>query len=95
MINLTELETILITCMPAIVSVITSLSSVITFLKSLKKLKDNEELKAERDALVEQNKVLLTEMKKQQKLVKLLIQKTCKVHYEDLSEVKNDKELQD
>lgn len=94
MINLTELETILITCMPAIIAVITSLSSIVTFLKSFKKLKDNESIKAERDALAEQNKILMQEMKKQQKLVKLLIQKTCKVHYEDLSEVKNDEELQ-
>lgn len=94
MINLTELETILITCLPAIVSVITSLSAVFTFLKSLTKLKENEELKAERDALAEQNRILMKEMKKQQKLFKLLIQKTCKVHYEDLSEVKDDEELQ-
>lgn len=94
MITLTEIETILIACLPALTSIVSILTAVTTIIKSLNKLKDNEELKAERDALAEQNRILMKEMKKQQKLFKLLIQKTCKVHYEDLDEVKDDEELQ-
>lgn len=91
---LTELETILIACIPALTSILTILGAVISMLKSFNKLKENEEIKAERNAVIEQNKVLIRELRKQQKIIALFIEKVVKVHYQDLSEVKNDEELQ-
>lgn len=94
MINLTELETILITCLPALTSIMAVITAVATIIKSLNKLKDNEELKQERNALREQNKVLLSEIKKSQKMLSLFIEKEAHIVYTDLSEVQNDKDLQ-
>ena len=94
MITLTELETILITCLPALTSIMAVITAVATIIKSLNKLKDNEELKQERDALREQNKVLLSEIKKSQKMLSLLIEKEAHIVYADLSEVQNDEDLQ-
>lgn len=94
MIYLTELETILITCLPALTSIISIITAVKTVLNSLSQLKDNKELKAERDALVEQNKVLVAECRKMRKQTSLLIQKVSHIVYEDLTEVKDDQELQ-
>lgn len=94
MITLTELETILITCLPALTSIMAVITAVATIIKSLNKLKDNEELKQERNALREQNKVLLSEIKKSQKMLSLFIEKEAHIAYADLSEVQNDEDLQ-
>lgn len=94
MITLTELETILITCLPALTSIAAVITAVATIIKSLNKLKDNEELKQERDVLREQNKALLSEIKKSQKMLSLLIEKEAHIAYADLSEVQNDEDLQ-
>lgn len=94
MIYLTELETILITCLPALTSIISIITAVKTVIKSLSQLKENQEIKAERDALVEQNKVLVSECRQMRKQTALLIEKVAHVVYEDLSEVRNDKALQ-
>lgn len=94
MINFTELEMILIACLPALTSIITSLSTLISVFKSLSQLKNNAEIKAERDKLVEQNKILAAECKKMRKQVALLIEKVTHIVYKDLTEVKNDEELQ-
>ena len=94
MIYLTELETLLIACLPALTSIISIITAVVTIIKSLNKLKDNEALKQERDALVEQNKVLVSEIKKSQKMLSLFIEKAAHIVYADLSEVQNDKDLQ-
>ena len=94
MIYLTELETILITCLPALTSIVSIITAVKVIINSLATLKDNKEIKAERDALVEQNRVLVAECKKMTKQTALLIQKASHIVYEDLSEVKNDKDLQ-
>ena len=94
MITLTELETILITCLPALTSIMATITAVATIIKSLNKLKDNEELKQERDVLREQNKLLLSEIKKSQKILSLFIEKTANIVYADLSEVQNDEDLQ-
>ena len=94
MITLTELETILITCLPALTSIAAVITAVATIIKSLNKLKDNEELKQERNALREQNKVLLSEIKKSQKMLSLFIEKEAHIAYADLSEVQNDEDLQ-
>lgn len=94
MVYLTELETILITCLPALTSIVSIITAVKVIINSLSKLKENQEIKAERDALVEQNRVLAAECKKMTKQAALLIQKVSRVVYEDLSEVKNDEELQ-
>lgn len=94
MIYLTELETILITCLPALTAIVSIITAVKVIINSLATLKENQEIKAERDALVEQNRVLVAECKKMTKQTALLIQKACHIVYEDLSEVKNDKELQ-
>ena len=56
MITLTELETILIACLPSLTAIVSIVTAVSTIIKSLNKLKDNEALKQERDALLEQNK---------------------------------------
>lgn len=92
--TLTELEAILIACLPALTSIISIVSVAITIIKNLKTLKDNEELKAERDAYAEQNKVLIDEMKKSRKQLALFIEKAAHVVYKDLSEVQNDEDLQ-
>ena len=94
MITLTEFETILIACLPALTSILSIVSAVVAIFKALNKLKDNENLKAERDALVEQNKVLLSEMRKQKKQITLLVEKVTKIAYKDMTEVQNDKDLQ-
>lgn len=73
MIYLTELETLLITCLPALTSIASIIAAVTTIVKSLNKLKDNEELKAERDALAEQNKKVIDECKAMKKQVALYI----------------------
>lgn len=90
----TEIEAILIACLPALTSVISIITAVSSVLKSLNSLKDNEKLKAERDAIAEQNKNLLSEMRKQRKLMALYIEKAVKIHYDDITEVRNDEDLQ-
>lgn len=92
--TLTEFEAILISCLPALTAVIANFSMLVTFIKSLAKLKDNEEVKKERDALVEQNKATLAECRKLRKQMALYIEKAVKVHYKDMTEVQNDKDLQ-
>lgn len=94
MIYLTELETLLITCLPALTAIVSIITAVKVIINSLATLKDNKEIKAERDALVEQNRVLVAECKKMTKQTALLIQKASRVVYEDLNEVKNDEDLQ-
>ena len=94
MITLTEIETILIACLPALTSIVSILTAVTTIIKSLNKLKDNEELKAERDALAEQNKKVLAECKVMKKQIALYIEKASKIAYNDMTEVKDDKDLQ-
>lgn len=94
MITLTTLETILITYLPTLVSVFSMISAVVTIIKSLNQLKDNESLKNERDALKEQNKKLLSECRAMRKQVALYIQKAVHISYNDMSEVKNDEDLQ-
>lgn len=64
MITLTEIEAFLIAILPAVTSIATTITALVTIIKSLGKLKDNEKLKNERDALVEQNKTLVNEVKK-------------------------------
>lgn len=94
MIYLTEIETLLIACLPALTSIVSIITAVATVIKSLNKLKDNELLKQERDQLAEQNKRVLAECKAMRKQIALYIQKASHVVYNDLSEVQNDKELQ-
>lgn len=94
MITLTEIETILITCLPALTAILSIVTAVSTIIKSLNKLKDNESLKQERDALAEQNKKVLAECKAMKKQIALYIEKATRVTYEDLTEVHNDKDLQ-
>lgn len=90
----TEIEALLIACLPALTSVISIITAVLTVLKNLNSLKDNEKLKAERDAVAEQNKILLSEMRKQRKQIALYIEKAVKIHYNDMTEVQNDEDLQ-
>lgn len=85
---------LLVTALPSLTAIISIIFAVVEVLKSLNKLKDNEALKTERDALVEQNKVLVSECKKMRKQVALLIQKAVHIQYNDMTEVKNDKDLQ-
>lgn len=93
MLELTEIEALLIACLPAITSIISIISAAIAIIKNLNKLKDNKNLKAERDALAEQNQVLLAEVRKQKKLIALYIEKVVKIKYGDLTEVQNDEDL--
>ena len=93
--DFTVIEAAIIAAIPTITAVGAIITAVVKFIKSLNQLKDNEELKAERDALAEQNKALLSEVKRQNKLTKLFIEKASRVAFKDMSEVKNDKELQD
>lgn len=94
MINLTEIQTILITCLPALTAIGSIITAVATITKTLNKLKDNESLKQERDALAEQNKKVLAECKAMRKQIALYIEKASHVIYSDMSEVRNDKEIQ-
>lgn len=94
MITLTEIEAILIACLPALTAIVSIVSAVKAIIKSLDKLKENESLKQERDALLEQNKKVLAECRAMKKQVALYIEKATHVVYKDLSEVQDDKELQ-
>lgn len=94
MTTLTELEIFLVTVLPSLVAIGTILTATATIFKALGKLKDNESLKAERDALVEQNKLLVAEVRKSRKIMQLYIQKATKIVYDDITEVKNDEDLQ-
>lgn len=94
MITLTEFETILITCLPALTSILSIVSAVAAIFKALNKLKDNENLKQERDALYKQNKTLALECRKMRKTMSLYIEKATHIAYNDLTEVQNDEELQ-
>lgn len=91
--ELSQIETIVIACLPALTSILSIVIAVAKVIKSLNALKDNEALKKERDDVVAQNKVLLTELRKQKKFMALYIEKACKIKYEDLTEVTNDEEL--
>jgi cell division protein FtsB len=93
MITLTEIEAFLIAILPAVTSIATTITALITIIKSLGKLRDNEKLKTERDALVEQNKTLVNEVKKSQKMMAIYIEKAAHIVYNDLSEVKDDETL--
>ena len=93
--DFTVIEAAFIAALPTVSAVIAIITTAIKIKKDFDSLKDNESLKAERDALAEQNKVLLAEVKKQNKLTKLYIEKVAKVAFNDMSEVKDDKELQD
>ena len=94
MITLTEIEAILIACLPALTAIVSIVSAVKTIIKSLDKLKENESLKQERDALLEQNKKVVAECRAMKKQIALYIEKATHVVYKDLSEVQDDKELQ-
>lgn len=94
MISLTELETLLITCLPAITAIGSILAATSTISKSLRELKDNEEIKKERDELRVQNKQYMKEIKTIKKQNALMIEYLGKVAYKDMSEVKNDEDLQ-
>ena len=94
MITLTEIEAILIACLPALTAIVSIVSAVKTIIKSLDKLKENESLKQERDALLEQNKKVLAECRAMKKQIALYIEKASHIVYKDLSEVQNDKEIQ-
>lgn len=94
MITLTELETILIACLPSLTAIVSIVTAVSTIIKSLNKLKDNEALKQERDALLEQNKKVIAECRAMKKQIALYIEKASHIVYNDLSEVQNDKEIQ-
>lgn len=94
MIALTEIETLLITCLPALTSIGSILAATVTIFKALNKLKDNEEVRKERDELREQNKQFMAELKSLRKQTSLFIETASKVVYKDISEVKNDKDLQ-
>ena len=61
MIYLTELETILITCLPALTSIVSIITAVKVIINSIASLKDYKVFKAERDALVEENRVIVAE----------------------------------
>lgn len=93
--DFTVIEAAIIAAIPTVTAVGAIITAVVKVIKSLDQLKENEELKAERDALAEQNKALLAEVKKQNKLTKLYIEKASKIAFKDMSEVKDDKELQD
>ena len=51
--SLTEIEAILIAALPAITAIGSIITVAIKILQSLNSLKDNEEIKAERDSLKE------------------------------------------
>lgn len=91
---LTQLESILIACLPALASIVGIFTAASNILKTLNSLKDNEALKRERDQLSEANKQLINESRRLQKEVSLLVEKATHIKYSDMSEVKNDKDLQ-
>lgn len=94
MFTLSPLETILVTCLPAGTSIICIITATWTIIKNLCKLKENEEIKLERDALMDTNKKMMSEIRTMKKQIAMLIEKSSKVVYNDLSEVQNDKTLQ-
>lgn len=92
--DFTVIEAAIIAAIPTITAVCAIITAIAKFIKSLDQLKENESLKAERDALYDQNKQLIKEIKKQNKLTKLYIEKATRIAFKDLSEVKDDEELQ-
>ena len=104
--TITEIEAILIACMPALTSILAVISAVLGFLNKFKKLaesiKENESLKAERDALKEEvrlsNEALKNagnELRKTRKQIQFAVENISKIKYEDMTGVKNDEDLQD
>lgn len=94
MYTFTDLETLLITCLPALTALCGIITAVSVIVKELKGLKDNESIKAERDELKKTNEQLVAECRALKKQTALLISNISKVNYNDMSEVKDDKDLQ-
>lgn len=94
MITLTEIETLLITCLPALTSLIGVITAVVSIINKLNTLKDNELIKTERDELKKANEKLISECRAIKKQTSLLIQNLSKINYNDMGEVKDDKDLQ-
>jgi uncharacterized protein YybS (DUF2232 family) len=91
---LTQLESILIACLPAITSIMGIVIACSKIIKTLSALKDNEAIKKERDELKESNKQLIAQGNQLKKELSLLIEKVTHIKYSDMSEVRNDKDLQ-
>lgn len=73
MIDFTSIEAIILAYLPTLTSVIAMFVALFKILGSLNKLKENEQLKKERDELVAQNKATLAECKKMRKQMALYI----------------------
>lgn len=95
MIDLTIIEAAFIAAIPTLTAVASIVAVAVKIIKSLNSLKENELLKIERDELKAQNELLIKEVRKQNKLTKLYIEKVGKVVFSDMSEVKDDQDLQD
>lgn len=90
----TNLETLLVSLLPAITAIATIITAYVKIKQSLGQLKENESLKQERDALIEQNKVATAELRQTKKMIALYLEKATHIALKDMSEVKNDTELQ-
>lgn len=94
MITLTTVETIVITYLPTIVSIISIFSALSIFINKFKTLATKKEIDDEKEALREQNKMILEEFRRCKKFISLYIEKTAKIKYKDMTEVKDDEDLQ-
>lgn len=94
MIELTFLETLVVALLPSVTAIATIITALVKIVKSLGRLKENESLKQERDALIEQNRVATQELKQTRKMIALYLEKASHIVFKDMSEVKNDEDLQ-
>lgn len=89
-----ELQTILITCLPALTSILAIISAVAPIFKAFKNLRKDIADKTENEELKAELKAAIKECKQLKKVYRLAIQREAKVCYKDLTEVMKDEDLQ-
>lgn len=88
------LETILIACLPSLTSILAIITAVTPVLKMFNKLREDVASKVENESLKQELRQTIEEVKQMKKIYKLAIEKSTKVRYQDLTEVKEDEDLQ-
>lgn len=94
MIDLTQVEAILIAIIPALTAVGSIIAVAVKIFTSFADLKKSVADNTENKELREQLLATQTEMRKLQKLYALAIEKQVKIKYSDMTEVRNDEEIQ-
>ena len=89
-----DLQTILITCLPSATSILAIIAATAPILKVFNSLRKEVASKVENEALKNELRATVREVKQLKKVYQLAIEKQAKVCYQDLTEVKKDEDLQ-